>query len=158
MNNSPYLVTKVWKFTSFYNSEMDLTQNFTPPNWHSMVGLYCINAPYTCTYVDLFIQISSQIPTGSVIELVRDGMVGALGGCEAQTGRGGGALIFVVFWSLTKSFKFLLWWISRVRFEIGISNLYDTDWLDGNWTKIFLCPRWRFLNFLTQSHSWIIDE
>ena len=39
----------------------------------------------------------SQIPTGSVIELVRDGMVGALGGCEAQTGRGGGALIFVVF-------------------------------------------------------------
>ena len=82
---------------------MDLTQNFAllknhrPPKWHSMVGLCCINTHYTCTYVNIFIQISSQIPTGSVIELVRDGMVGALGGCEAQTGRGGGALIFVVF-------------------------------------------------------------
>ena len=41
--------------------------------------------------------ISSQIPIGSVIELLRDGIVGALGGCEAQTGLGGGALIFVFF-------------------------------------------------------------
>ena len=42
-------------------------------------------------------KISSQIPTGSVIELVRPGIVGALVGCEAHTGRGGAALILLVF-------------------------------------------------------------
>ena len=47
--------------------------------------------------VFLLTYISSQIPTGSVIELLRDGIVGALGGCEAQTGLGGGALILIFF-------------------------------------------------------------
>ena len=41
------------------------------------------------------------------MELVRDGIIGALGGCEAHTGLGGGALIFVDFLSLVKSFRFL---------------------------------------------------
>ena len=41
------------------------------------------------------------------MELVRDGIIGALGGCEAHTGLGGGALIFVDFLSLAKSFRFL---------------------------------------------------
>ena len=59
-------------------------------------------------FVHKNLKISSQIPTGSVIELVRPGIVGALVGCEAHTGLGGAALIDFVFWSLTKSFRFLL--------------------------------------------------
>ena len=62
------------------------------------------------------------------MELVRDGIIGALAGCEAHTGRGGGARIFAIFLSLVKSFRFLFWWISKILFvEIGISNLYDSD-------------------------------
>ena len=79
---------------------MDKTEILEPKSYSLHHLVQSTTSPYSTGSIcvnRLSQKISSQIRTGSVIELVRPGIVGALVGCDAHTGRGGAALILFVF-------------------------------------------------------------